>query len=42
VRGWLANDQTMQSDRARLTKICCAPQLPVQLQRAPRPANLVA
>lgn len=42
VRTCLANDQAMQSDRARLQKICCAPQLPVQLQRAPMPASQVA
>ena len=42
VRASLASDPAMQRDRARLTKICCAPQLPVQLQRAPRPAHLVA
>jgi ArsR family transcriptional regulator len=42
VRGWLANDASMQRDRARLARICCAPQLPVQLQKAPRPASLVA
>lgn len=42
VRTCLANDPGMQSDRARLQKICCAPQLPVQLKRAPMPASLVA
>jgi ArsR family transcriptional regulator, arsenate/arsenite/antimonite-responsive transcriptional repressor len=42
VRTCLANDPGMQTDRARLQKICCAPQLPVQLQRAPLPATLVA
>ena len=42
VRAWLANDSAMQRDRIRLAKICCAPQLPVQLQKAPRPASLVA
>jgi ArsR family transcriptional regulator len=42
VRTCLANDPSMQSDRARLKKICCAPQLPVQLKRAPMPASLVA
>lgn len=42
VREGLANDPVMQSDRARLQKICCAPQLPVQLKRAPMPASLVA
>lgn len=42
VRTWLKNDPDMQNDRARLAQICCAPQLPVQLQKAPRPASLVA
>jgi len=42
VRNWLRNDAATQRDRARLTKICCAPRLPAQLQKAPRPASLVA
>lgn len=42
VRAALPNDPAMKSDRARLERICCAPQLPVQLQRAPIPASLVA
>ena len=42
VRASLAEESAMKSDRARLRKICCAPQLPVQLQRAPLPASLVA
>lgn len=42
VRIWLSNEPAMQSDRIRLRKICCAPKLPVQLQRAPVPASLVA
>lgn len=42
VRTCLENDPSMQTDRARLQKICCAPQLPVQLKRAPVPASLVA
>ena len=42
VRAWLANNAEMQRDKARLTKLCCAPQLPLQLQRAPRPTSLVA
>ena len=42
VRASLANDAGMTRDRARLAQICCAPQLPVQLQKAPRPASLVA
>ncbi len=42
VRAALEKDPAMQNDRARLRKICCAPQLPVQLKRAPVPASLVA
>lgn len=34
---WLANDQDMQRDRERLVKVCCAAQLPVRIQGAPRP-----
>jgi ArsR family transcriptional regulator len=40
VRTWLVEDSEMRHDRARLAKVCCAPQLPVQLQGAPRPASL--
>lgn len=40
VRTWLRNDSSLQLDRARLKQICCSTQLPIQLQRAPRPANL--
>jgi ArsR family transcriptional regulator, arsenate/arsenite/antimonite-responsive transcriptional repressor len=39
---WLANDPEMQRDRQRLVKICCAPQLPVNIQGAPRPTSLNA
>ena len=42
VRAGLPNDPAMKNDRARLEKICCAPRLPVPLQRAPIPASLVA
>lgn len=42
VRAWLRNDAAMQFDRARLKQICCSTQLPVQLQKAPRPASLGA
>jgi ArsR family transcriptional regulator len=42
VRAGLGNDPAMKSDRARLEKICCAPRMPVQLQRAPLPASLMA
>ena len=37
VRAWLANDPAMQQDRRRLDKICCAVELPVQLQGSPKP-----
>ena len=37
---WLATDPEMQRDRDRLVKVCCAPQLPVRIQGAPRPAGL--
>jgi ArsR family transcriptional regulator len=40
VRGWLREDEDMQRDRQRLVKVCCAPQPPVQLRGAPRPASL--
>src|SRR5215203_4916371 len=37
VREWLAKDGVMQQDRKRLDRVCCAPQLPVQLQGSPKP-----
>ena len=40
VLAWLASDQEMQRDRDRLIKVCCAPQLPVSIQGAPRPLRL--
>jgi ArsR family transcriptional regulator len=40
VRAWLAEDAAMQRDRARLVRLCCAVQVPVRLQGAPRPAGL--
>ena len=40
VRVCLENNVEMQRDKSRLAKICGAPQLPQQLQRAPRPASL--
>jgi ArsR family transcriptional regulator len=42
VRAWLARDKEMRRDRERLVKVCCAPQAPVQLQGAPRPARLMS
>jgi hypothetical protein len=40
VRAWLATDPAMQQDLNRLNKICCAPQLPVQLQGSPKPVPI--
>jgi ArsR family transcriptional regulator len=40
VMSWLANDKEMQRDRERLVRVCCAPQLPVSIQGAPRPTSL--
>ena len=37
---WLANDPEMKRDRQRLVNICCAPQLPISIQGAPRPARI--
>ena len=42
VMSWLADDPEMQRDRQRLVKICCAPQLPISIQSAPRPASLIS
>ena len=42
VRASLAAHPEMQRDREKLLAVCCAPQLPVQLRRAPRPLGLVA
>jgi len=42
VMSWLANDKEMQRDRERLLKVCCAAQLPVSIQGAPRPAGLAS
>ena len=40
VRDWLAKGNLMQQDSRRLNKICCAPQLPVQLQGSPKPVPI--
>ena len=42
VRAWLMEDKGMQKDRERLVKVCCAPQPPVTIQGAPRPASIAA
>lgn len=41
VREWLAKDALMEQDLKRLNKICCAPELPVQLQGSPKPVPIV-
>lgn len=40
VRAWLAKDTSMQQDLKRLDRICCAPELPVQLQGSPKPVSI--
>src|SRR5918998_1048740 len=35
VRSWIREEREMQHDRARLARICWAPQVPVRLQGAP-------
>lgn len=42
VRAALAEHPEFLRDRERLAQVCCAPQLPVQLRRAPRPVELAA
>ena len=42
TRAWLANDPAMQQDQKRLDKICCAPELPIQLQGSPKPLPIAA
>src|SRR5260370_25043947 len=42
VRAAFAEHPELQRDREKLLQVCCAPQLPVQLRRAPRPLGLVA
>lgn len=42
VRGSLAEHPDLLRDREKLVQLCCAPQLPVQLRRAPRPLGLAA
>jgi ArsR family transcriptional regulator len=40
VLAWMREDREMQKDLSRMVGICCAPQLPVRLQGAPRPAGV--
>jgi len=42
VLEWLKTDLEMQNDRRALFNVCCAPQPPVSIQGAPRPASIEA
>lgn len=42
IREWLKDEPEMQQDKKRLFSICCAPQPPVSIQGAPRPASVTA
>ncbi|HEY0350096.1 MAG TPA: metalloregulator ArsR/SmtB family transcription factor [Pyrinomonadaceae bacterium] len=42
VRASLTEHPEFQRDREKLEKVCCAPTLPVQLRRAPRPVGVAA
>src|SRR5437899_8283683 len=42
VRAALAEHPELQADRAKLMRGCCAPTLPRQLRRAPKPLDLAA
>jgi ArsR family transcriptional regulator len=39
---WLKEERTMQADRARLSRACCAPEKFVTLQGAPLPIPVVS
>ena len=38
ILAWLKAERSMQSDRSRLTRVCCSPEKFVALQGAPLPA----
>ena len=42
VRAFLRADEELKRDQERLMKVCCAPQMPVQLLGAPKPASVAA
>jgi len=42
VMTWLASDPELERERQRFVRVCCAPQLPVRIHAAPRPASLSA
>lgn len=37
VRNWIAQDKEMQQDHKRLVKLCYSSELPLALQRVPKP-----
>lgn len=39
ILAWLKEEKSMQSDRARLARACCAPEKFVALQGAPQPTG---
>lgn len=41
LRRWMDSDPEMVSDRERLVMACCAPEAPIQLRLAPKPARVV-
>ena len=42
AQAWFTRDAEMQRDRSRLVRVCCAAELPVQLQGAPRPERFLS
>jgi ArsR family transcriptional regulator len=42
IQEWLKTDKVMQKDRKQLARVCCAPQPPVSIYGAPRPASISA
>lgn len=40
VRAWLAEEEQMRADRAKLMNVCCSPIIPLRLMGAPKPARL--
>jgi ArsR family transcriptional regulator len=42
VRELIKKEEEMRRDTAKLSQVCCSPQAPVTLQRAPRPQSLIA
>ena len=42
LESWLAKDKEMQRDKQQLLKVCCAPQMPVKLQGAPKPVGIIS